>query len=55
MESVSMSFLILREDVTKPHHLTLEVSEHTFVTLHGTIREFTTIYLCCIIKNLDFY
>ena len=54
IECGNISFPIIFEYVSKPHHLTSKSYEHTFFTLRGMIREFTIIEFCHIIKKLDY-
>lgn len=51
-ECVSLSFLILRDDVSEPHLLTSEPSEHANALLRGLKREFTVKDLIYMIAGL---
>ena len=47
-----MCFLILRHDVTKPHRVTSEPSEHSIAHLRSFVREFTVLDLIQIINKM---
>jgi hypothetical protein len=55
VECVSLSFLMLRSDVTQPHRLTEEPSEHFFAILRTIVREFTLMDFLNLISKFDRY
>ena len=52
-ETISLCFLMLREDVLQPHRLTSEPSEHTFALLRSMIREFTALDFLNLVRKLN--
>jgi len=52
LECISMSFLMMRSDVVRPHRLTSKPSEHSFAILHTMIREFTVSDFVSLIQKL---
>ena len=54
-ECISLCFLILRNDITQPHLLTTEPSEHANALARGMIREFTVKNLIYLTAKLDIF
>ena len=52
-ECISLSFVIMRNDVSEPHLLTTEPSEHSNAILRGLRREFTIKDLLYMVSGMD--